>query len=273
MKRNDYLDKILVRKKQELEQLINETKRDPKHPLNQILNQSRAPSTHFSKALKKPGLNVIAEVKRRSPSLGEIGQIDNVAELALKYCQGGASAVSVLTDGEGFGGSLSDAKLVAQTLATQYPSVAVLRKDFILHPLHLAEAVLVGAHAVLLISHAVGNNLKFLIQEAHRLGLETLTEVHDIEGLQLAIEAGAPIIGINHRNLTTFELDLNISQTLRPMVPPHTIAVAESGIHEPSQAKRMQELGYDAILVGEALVRSKDPTKLIRQMKGERHES
>ncbi|MBA2727466.1 MAG: indole-3-glycerol-phosphate synthase, partial [Parachlamydiaceae bacterium] len=188
--------------------------------------------------------------------------------LALKYCQGGASAISVLTDTKGFGGSLEDLKQVANALSTKYPKVSVLRKDFIIHRLQLAEAVLAGANAVLLIANVVGYELKSLLLEAKSLGLETLTEVHDMADLELALKAEAPIIGINHRNLSTFEIGLDISDTLRPLIPSHVIAVAESGIHNTVSAKRMRDLGYDAILVGEALVRSDDPIKLIELMQG-----
>lgn len=273
MKTANYLDKILVDKKQEVERLVQATKMDLQHPLNKILNRVHTPSPHFSRALKGANLAVIGEVKRRSPTCGEIGQINDPAELALRYCQGGASAISVLTDAKGFGGSLSDMSQVAQTLELYYPDVSVLRKDFIIHPLQLAEAVFAGAHAVLLIVHAVGKDLKFLIQEAQRLGLEVLTEVHDLADLELALEAEAPIIGINHRNLTTFEIDLSISEILRPLIPPHIITVAESGIHQPAQARHMRQLGFDAILVGEALVRSEDPSKLIKFMQGVEDES
>lgn len=273
MKSAHYLDKIIMHTKQGVERLVHETKTDPGHHLNQILNQMHMPSTHFSAALKGPNLAVIGEVKRRSPTCGEIERIHDPAELALKYCQGGASAISVLTDAKSFGGSLIDMSQVTHAIELQYPNVSVLRKDFIIHPLQLAEAVSAGANAVLLIVHAVGKNLIFLLQEAKRLGLEVLTEVHDLADLELALEAEAPIIGINHRNLTTFEIDLSISATLRPLIPPHIITVAESGIHQPMQAKQMRELGFDAILVGEALVRSKDPSKLIQLMRGENNES
>lgn len=273
MKSANYLDKIIIHKKQEVERLMNETKIDPEHHLNKILNQIHKPCAHFSAALKGPNLAIIGEVKRRSPTCGEIERINDPAELALKYCQGGASAISVLTDAKSFGGSLLDMSQVTHALDLQYPNVSVLRKDFILHPLQLAEAVSAGANAVLLIVHTVGKNLTFLLQEARRLGLEVLTEVHDLADLELALEAEAPIIGINHRNLTTFEIDLSISAILRPLIPPHIITVAESGIHQPMQAKQMRELGFDAILVGEALVRSKDPSKLIKLMRGENDES
>ncbi len=267
MKTKNYLDKIINQKKIEVDQLIQATKNDSQHPLNQVLSQIHSPNTRFSKALQGSHLAVIGEVKRRSPSRGEMGRIENPAELALRYCQGGASAISVLTDAEAFGGSLTDLSNVVEALRLSYPKVAVLRKDFIIHPLQLAEAVIAGAHAVLLIVHVVGKNLKFLLEEAKRLGLEVLTEVHDLADLKIALEAEAPIIGINHRNLTTFEIDLGISETLRPLIPPHMITVAESGILQPEHAKKMRKLGFDAILVGEALVRSNDPSELIKLMR------
>lgn len=273
MQTADYLNKILSYKRQEVDRLIQEMDMNPSHPFNQILNQRHTPGILFSTALKGNSLAVIGEVKRRSPSRGDIGQIADPQELALKYCQGGASAISVLTDVQSFGGSLSDLTHVARAIRIEYPQVAILRKDFIIHPIQLAEATHAGANAVLLIVHAIGKQLESLIQEARRLGLEVLTEVHNLDELELALEAQAPIIGINHRNLTTFEIDLSISEKLRPLIPPHIITVAESGIHEPMQAKRMRELGFDAILVGEALVRSKDPSKLIKMMKEEEDES
>ncbi len=266
LKKDNYLSKILINKNREVELLIKETEENPNHPLLQILKAKHAPSTEFSKALKRPHLAVIGEVKRRSPSVGEIGQFDDPAELAFTYCMGGATAISVLTDQKGFGGSLNDLNLVSSKLASKYSLVPTLRKDFIIHRLQLAEAVLAGAKAVLLIANVLGNDLKEFIDESKRLGLEVLTEVHNVADLTLALSAGAEIIGINHRNLATFEIDLDISNTLRPLIPPHIITVAESGILGSSQAKRMRELGYDAILVGEALVRSEDPIKLIKQM-------
>ncbi|BAE81210.1 indole-3-glycerol phosphate synthase [Chlamydia felis Fe/C-56] len=268
-----HLANIVAYKKQEVERLKEEVCTQPDHYLSQILNQNHLRREHFATALKGPGLSIIGEIKRQSPTRGKIGCIDNPADLALKYCCGGAAAISVLTDTRGFGGSFLDMQQVSQKLQSQYSHVSVLRKDFILDPLQLAEAIFFGANAVLLIVSVVGENLKFLIQEAHRLGLEVLTEIHDFSELELALEAEASIIGINHRNLKTFEIDLNLSESLKPFIPPQIITVAESGIHHPIQAKRMRELGFDAVLVGEALVRSKDPALLIKQMKGEENES
>ncbi len=273
MKLSNHLDKILQFKKREIERLLEETRADPKHPLNLILSDNRPPSTHFSDALRTDHLSVIAEIKRRSPTAGSLRPIQDPVELALRYCQGGASAISILTDSESFGGSLNDLKQVAHSLNKDRCLVPLLRKDFILHPLQLAEAVASGAQAVLLIVSAVGKELKRLIKEAEHLGLETLTEVHDRADLDLALEAEAPVIGINHRNLQTFEIDLKLSEKLFPLIPSSVITVAESGIRSIEEAKRMRELGFDAILVGEALVRSEDPVRLIELMRGELHDS
>ncbi len=273
MKTTSYLDKLIDNKKQEIQRLIHEAEANPSHYLNKVLSHKYSPSKRFSSALKKENLSIIAEIKRKSPSLGNIRSIDNSVELALKYCQGGASAISVLTDFQGFGGSLFDMNEVSRELKLKYSNISVLRKDFIFHPLQLAEAVFFGADAVLLIVRVVEKNLSFLIKEAENLGLEVLTEVHNLNELELALEAEASIIGINHRNLSTFDIDLSISRTLKPLIPSHIVTVAESGIHTPEQALQMKELGFDAILVGEALVRSQDPLHLIQLMLGAENES
>lgn len=273
MKTNGYLDKLIDNKKQEVQRLIYETEANSKHYLNRVLSQKHSSNKRFSSALKKENLSIISEIKRKSPSLGNIGSINNSVELALKYCRGGASAISVLTDFQEFGGNLFDMNEISKELKLQYSNISILRKDFIFHPLQLAEAVFFGADAVLLIVRIVEKNLSFLIKEAKKLGLEVLTEVHNLNELELALEAEASIIGINHRDLSTFDVDLNISKTLKPLIPSNIITVAESGIHTPEQALRMRELGFDAILVGEALVRSQDPSRLIQLMLGVENES
>jgi anthranilate phosphoribosyltransferase len=263
----NYLDKILVDKRIEVEKLITETNNKPDHPLNKLLKEGRPCKNLFSKALKGSTLSVIAEVKRHSPSLGSIKEIKDPVDLALRYCKGGASAISVLTDEKAFKGSLEDLENVSKALIKTYPHVSTLRKDFIIHPLQLAQAALAGASAVLLIAYVLKKELSFFIKEAKRLGLETLTEIHDLQDLHYALDANAPIIGINHRNLRTFEIDLTLSKKLKPLLPSRAITVAESGIHTPEQAHQMLSLGYDAILVGEALVRCDNPTKLLSSMK------
>lgn len=267
----DYLDKIAAYKKQEIYELVQAVNSNPAHPLHAIARgvtrgvtgEERKLTGRFSSALKGPDLSVIGEIKRRSPSRGGMAEIEDPLVLALKYSRGGVSAISVLTDSRSFGGSLSDLQRVSQGL-----TLPTLRKDFIMHPLQLAEAVLAGASAVLLIVRLIGKDLKTFLDAAKRLGLETLTEIHNQEDLEIALEAGAPIIGVNHRNLKTFEMDLSLSEQLRPRIPSHVIAVAESGIHTPEDAKRMRDLGYDAILVGEALVRAKNPSACIAQLRG-----
>ena len=271
MKTPFYLKEIILRKQKEVENLIALTQGNPDHILNQILKQTQTPNKRFAKALQRADgqLAIIAEIKRASPSIGEISPHLDPVKLALSYVQGEASALSVLTDFEGFGGSLKD----LQDITSKIPHIPILRKDFIFHPLQMAEAVLVGASAILLIVSVVGNHLKSLIREATRLGLETLVEVHNLEELEIAIAANCPIIGINHRNLSTFKVDLSLSKILRPLIPSSIITVAESGIHTSSLAVEMQELGYNAVLIGEALVRSKDPITFISQIKESCHES
>lgn len=263
-----YLDEIIANKKHEVERLIREVKCHPENSLNSILKEGREKSSRFSAALKKAHLSVIAEVKRRSPSLGELNSIANPAELAFQYCFGGAAAISVLTDQTYFGGSLDDLKMVAERLGIAYPKAATLRKDFIVHPLQLAQAVEVGADAVLLITRVLQKELKRFIELATYLGLEALVEIDDISQTDIAFKAGANIIGVNNRNLQTFQVDVSFSERIRPYLANVDITVAASGLTTAADARRMREAGYDAILVGEALVRSANPANLIYEMIG-----
>lgn len=273
MKTTHYLTQIIERKKKEVGRLIEVTQSNPNHVLNAILNQNRTPGKKFANALKKSKLAIIGEIKRRSPSAGTIQDIPSPIELALEYCKSGISAISVLTDQDGFGGSLDDLCQISKELNRKYPDIPTLRKDFIVHPLQLAEAVYHGASAVLLIVGVLRHDLKTFLDEANRLGLEALAEVHNREELELAIQAGCPIIGINHRNLNNFTIDLTLSEALISQIPDHIITVAESGILDPLQAKKMQTLGFDAILVGEALVRSQNRPVFIKQLIGGNGES
>jgi indole-3-glycerol phosphate synthase len=227
--------------------------------LTKIVNEKRGKYPTFAKSLKQSKLSVIGEIKRKSPSKGVL----NIDALPLveTYEKAGVSAISVLTDFNHFGGTLEDLEKVSKR--TNLPT---LRKDFIVHPRQLSEAILAGATAVLLIAKMLKEELSRFIQLAENLGLETLVEIHDEEDLEQALSAKAPIIGINHRDLKTFQIDLTLSDKLIRKIPDHIITVAESGIQTPQDARRMRELGFDAILVGEALVRSKDPISLIQEM-------
>jgi indole-3-glycerol phosphate synthase len=189
-------------------------------------------------------------VKRRSPSAGAIAAIADPAALARGYVENGAAAISVLTNGPDFGGSLED--LLAVRAAVPVP---VLRKDFILGPRQLDEAVAVGADAVLLIASVLGRGLPRMRALAEGLGLECLVEVHDEAELRLALDAGATLVGINNRDLRRFEVDLGTTERLAPLVPPGVVLVAESGIKAPADVERLRRAGVANFLVGEYLVR------------------
>ena len=198
-----------------------------------------------------PRLALIAEVKRRSPSKGDIAPTLDAATQAAAYEAAGADAVSVLTEPSRFGGSLDDLRDVAA--AVRLP---VLRKDFIVNPYQLWEAARAGAAAVLLIAAALPDaELTALLAESRACGLDALVEVHDEHELARAVTAGASLVGINNRNLRTLMVDLSVTEQLAPLAPPGTILVGESGITSPADAQRMAAAGAHALLVGEALVR------------------
>ncbi len=206
----------------------------------------------FRSALSSRGgpKRIIAEVKRRSPSAGNIATISDPAALAQQYVAQGAAAISVLTNTSHFGGSLSDLSAVRAAVA-----VPVLRKEFVAHPGQCDEAAEVGAHAVLLIAAVLGKGLGRMLRYARSLGLDALVEVHDERELQLALESEATIIGVNNRDLRTFEVDLGVSERLVQLVPPDVVFVAESGIRSDADLERLRAAGISNFLVGEFLVR------------------
>jgi len=220
----------------------------------------------FAAALDVPGegLLVIAEIKRRSPSKGALDLDLDPAEVAVTYEKGGASCLSVLTDEEFFGGSAPD--LAAAKDAVGLP---VLRKDFTVSPADVCDAKLMGADAVLLIVAALSDEeLKSFSELAAAVGLDALTEVHDEEELERALEAGATIVGVNQRDLGTFAVDPQRAESLSRRIPGDVIAVAESGIRDADDAARLAGCGYQAILVGEALIGSSDRTVMVRSLAG-----
>ncbi len=268
MKTHNFLEEIMARKKNEVYELLLSFKNFKGHPMLKALNSSQKKSGRFfERALKSPKLSIIGEIKRKSPSKGEINNDFDLVERALSYCRAGASAISILTDKEGFGGTLEDLRKVSSEVRKKYPDMVFLRKDFIFHSAQLVESVYFGATAVLLIVAVVGSRLKALLEESARLGLETLVEVHSQKELEIAQKAGASIIGVNHRDLKTFAMDLTLSQKLKPMITPTILTVAESGIDTVSKALEMHKLGYNSILVGEALMKSKNPERLIQNMR------
>ena len=220
------------------------------------------PPKDFIAALRRPQLAVIAEMKQRTPSMGVLADDYEPADLAHAYTEGGAAAISVLTHMAGFGGRIEH--LLAVRAATELP---ILRKDFITDPYEVAEARACGADAVLLIVAALERGqLKDLLAVARSRGVAALVEVHDEAETAAAVEAGAKAIGVNHRNLRDFSVDLGLTERLRKLVPREVVLVAESGIHGPDDARRMREAGADAILVGELLMRSTDPAGQIREL-------
>ena len=213
----------------------------------------------FSESLSRPGVSVIAEIKRRSPSRGTLNADLDPARLATLYEQGGAAAISVLTERDYFSGSPEDLRRVRRTVG-----LPVLRKDFVLHPAQVWESAAMGADAVLLIVAILDDStLSELIEESRTAGLATLVEVHSEEEAERALRSAAPIIGVNNRDLTTFEVDLATAETLADCIGARALRVAESGIHTPDDVARMAQAGYDAVLVGESLVRADDPTDLV----------
>jgi len=223
------------------------------------------PPRDFAAALRPPTgkLAVIAEIKRRSPSKGDLAPDLDAAVMAKAYETGGANALSVLTDRLFFGGSVEDLRIARDATA-----VPVLRKDFTIDDTQVLEARAIGADALLLIVAAVPDD--GLLAELHGfagdLGLTALVEAHDEAELDRALAAGAVVVGINCRDLATFGEDLGVAERLARRLPPDVIAVAESAIRAPADARRMAEAGFDAVLVGEALVRATDPVALVGEL-------
>ena len=220
----------------------------------------RDPMPHF----RAPGSSVIAEVKRRSPSKGDLADIPDPAELATAYAAGGAAAISVLTEQRRFGGSLEDLRAVRAAVDTP-----VLRKDFIVTSYQLVEARAAGADLALLIVAALDDDaLRRLHDEARELGLTVLVEVHDEAEAERAVALGAELIGVNARNLKTLEIHDDTFGLLAPLIPDDRVKVAESGIFGPADVKRFVGEGAGAVLVGEALVKDGDPQAAVAAMTG-----
>lgn len=218
----------------------------------------------FDEALVRPGLSVIAEFKRRSPSAGEISATATIPSQVGAYERGGAAALSVLTEEAHFGGSLED--LGAARAACDLP---ILRKDFIVDRYQLYEAAVHGADAVLLIVRALDDEeLQRLYEGARGLDLDCLVEVHDAEELERALRFDADVIGINNRDLDQGTVDIATTYELMPDVPAGKTVVAESGISAREELEELERVGMDAVLIGEALMRATDPEALTRELTG-----
>jgi indole-3-glycerol phosphate synthase len=216
----------------------------------------------FAEALSRPGTSVVAEYKRRSPSAGRIREAASVTDVVQAYERGGAAALSVLTEQDHFGGSLAD--LEEARAATDLP---ILRKDFTIDPYQLYEAKVAGADAVLLVVGALSDSdLGALYGIARQLELDAIVEVHDEEELERALAIDADVIGINNRDLSDFKVDLGVTFELLTDVPAGKTVVSESGINTRADVEELEQVGVDAVLVGEALMRAPDPEAACRDL-------
>jgi indole-3-glycerol phosphate synthase len=254
-----YLDRILAAHRA--------AARADRRPLEGLLDRARRCSIAtrgFGASLEQAdGLAVIAEIKRRSPTKVDLAP-DLVAEvLAKAYADGGATCLSVLTDREFFGGSATD--LADARAATSLP---VLRKDFTVGPADVCDTRLMGADSVLLIAAALFPSLlQQLVGLAAELGLDALVEVHDEAELEVALSAGATLVGVNQRDLVSFEVDARRAERVAAAIPAGIVRVAESGIGGPEDARRLADAGYHALLVGESLVRAVDPAAAVAALR------
>lgn len=218
----------------------------------------------FEKALKKPGISFICECKKASPSKGLIAQEFPYVEIAKAYETAGADCISVLTEPKWFLGSEKYLKEIAETV-----EIPCLRKDFTVDEYMIYEAKILGASAVLLIcSILTEEELKRYMAVCEELGLSALVEAHDAEEVEMALRVGARIIGVNNRNLKDFTVNTDNSKKLREMIPPEVVFVSESGVKGPDDVAALREIGADAVLVGETLMRAEDKTAMLAKLRG-----
>lgn len=269
--RGTILDEIMRAQREELPKTMRDV---PLADLRALANVA-PPPLDFQGALKQAGVSLIAECKKASPSKGLLVRDYDPVRLAQTYIRGGAQAISVLTNGRFFQGSLADLRDVKEGIANLRPwvsdrrdprlkrGVPVLRKDFIFHPYQVYEARAAGADAVLLIVAVLAEReMRELLALAHALGMEALMEVHTAAELERALAAGPRIIGINNRDLQTFEVDFENTARIQEQIPASITTVAESGVRTADDVRRMAGIGVDAVLVGESLVRSKEVLEL-----------
>lgn len=255
------LDEIVAHKLKELE-LVK-----PKNSLeflNKIIKKKNVP-LNLAGSLMGDSVRVIAEIKQHSPSKGLLTNKFNPLELSKIYYENGAAAISVLTDQKYFKGSLDDMSVVSG-FVNKF-SIPVLRKDFILDPYQVYEARAYGADAILLIVSVLGfKKLNDLLNLANKFWMQCVVEVHNENELDIALQAGAEIIGINNRDLTSFTTDMNTTFRLSKLIPSNKIIISESGIKSKNDINRLKEAGVNAVLVGESLITSIDPASKLREL-------
>ncbi len=252
------LDRIIALKKEEVEQ------RKKALPLTRLQERiaREKPPLDLTSVLKGDHIRLIAEVKQASPSRGVLCSDFNPTNLAKTYAEGGAAAISVLTEANYFQGNIDYLEAIRQEV--QLP---LLRKDFVFDPYQVYESRAYGADALLLIAAILSQQqLEELLSLSHSLGLRCLVEVHNENEVEMALLSGAEIVGINNRDLDTFSVDINTTRRLRPLIPQQRIVVAESGIRSRSDVEKLEEWGIDAMLVGEALLTTHDVMAKIREL-------
>lgn len=255
------LDEIVSANLRELE--------EKKHllPLSELkrLVLALPPPLDFASAISGPGMRLIAEVKKASPSRGNIRPDADPVEIALIYANNGASAISVLTEPRYFYGSLNDLKSIRSAIRER--RVPLLRKDFLSDPYQIYESRFYGADCLLLIAAILTpKTLEELLGLSHELGMRCLVEVHNESEVEIALKSGARIIGINNRDLKTFTVDLSTTERLRPLIPRDRIVVSESGIRSRDDIKKLESFGVNAVLIGEALMAASDIKAKIEEL-------
>ena len=253
------LDRILLHSQEEL------AHRKRALPLAELrtIAPDRPPALDFDSALKGDNIRVIAEVKKASPSKGLICADFDPVRIALDYARSGASAISVLTETKFFQGSLDYLSDIGDALGEK--RIPLLRKDFLFDRYQIFESRAYGADGLLLIVAILsGEQLQDLLGTAHELGME----VHNEAETEIAVRSGAAIIGINNRDLTTFDVDLATTERLRPLIPPDKIVVSESGIKAHGDIERLKKAGIDAVLIGETLMRAEDKAAMLQELLG-----
>ncbi|MGI8475783.1 MAG: indole-3-glycerol phosphate synthase TrpC [Thermomicrobiales bacterium] len=257
------LDEILARTE------IDVAERKSRVPLAEVERRAAAQPAAISlrSAMRGPGVALLAEIKRASPSRGRFPVEIDPAVVAREYLEGGAAALSVLTEGPHFEGSMEDLMAAAEVAHSRRFGAPVLRKDFMIDEYQVVEARAIGADAILLIVAALSDAaLARLAGCAQALGMDALVEVHSEEEMARAAAVGAALIGINNRDLRTFHLDLAVTERLAPLAPNGATLVGESGIYTPEDVKRLRDAGVDGILVGESLITSPNRSRAVRDL-------
>ncbi len=254
---SDILDKIVARKRAEVKELLQGS-------TGHIPGEVGPPRGFIAHLAKADGIAVIAEAKKASPSKGVICEDFDPVAIAISYAEGGASALSVLTDVDFFQGSLDYIPAVRAEV-----NLPVIRKDFIIHEVQISQAHQYGADAILLIAAILDRSqMKDYLQMAGELGMDCLVEVHDEKEAEVSVEAGSALIGVNNRNLRDFTVDINTTIRVKNMIPDDIPVVGESGIRNKDDVRLMDDNGIAAVLVGESLMRASDKAQALRDLLG-----